>query len=338
MFLHSAIQAQVTPDVYYPFTGNANDAGSHKYNGAVVGATLVPDMNGNPNSAYSFGSNSHISLPPLTYNCPTQFTMSMLVKIQSSGTILYFSDATIDHIGLQITGNSLYLFETNQPAGICGGGAQVTATCPVNTWVQIVIVAGGMGYGSYPLALYINGTKTSTTANVPQGYVIPNLNMCTQNYIGYGFTGMIDEVKFYSGVLTDAQIAQLASSFLAGHISYGYDAAGNRILRVIKFPALKSAPADDFGQDNPKFEEKLGNQQILIYPNPTSGNVTIEIKGGEADVKTSVNLFDLYGKLLVSKTTMDTSIPVDLTGYPSGAYILKISVGDKVSDWKILKE
>jgi hypothetical protein len=64
----------------------------------------------------------------------------MLVKIQSSGTILYFSDASTppNYISLQITGNSLSLFETNQPIGNCGGGATVTATCPTNTWCLVL--------------------------------------------------------------------------------------------------------------------------------------------------------------------------------------------------------
>lgn len=37
---------------YYPFTGNAGDASGHENNGTVNGATLVPDRNGNPNSAF----------------------------------------------------------------------------------------------------------------------------------------------------------------------------------------------------------------------------------------------------------------------------------------------
>jgi len=213
IFLQNAVQAQLTPDVFYPFTGNANDAGRYKYNGTVVGATLTSDMNGNANSAYSFSSSSYISLPPLSYSCPITFTLSMLVKIQSSGTILYFSDASTppNNISLQMSGNSLSLYETNQPLGTCGSSATVTATCPTNTWVNIVIIAGGSGApASYPLALYINGAMVaSTTVNVPQGYVIPNLNMCTKNYIGYGFTGSIDDVKFFPNQLTDAQIAQL---------------------------------------------------------------------------------------------------------------------------------
>ena len=53
---------------YYPFNGNANDAGGNGNNGFVVGATLCPDRFGNTNSAYSFhGVSQYIvfSSPPL---------------------------------------------------------------------------------------------------------------------------------------------------------------------------------------------------------------------------------------------------------------------------------
>jgi hypothetical protein len=115
-----------------------------------------------------------------------------------------------NYISLSISGNSLSLSETIHPAGLCGGGASISATCPTNTWVNIVIVAGGNGGNGIPLALYINGAMVaSTTVNVPQGYVIPNMGICTNNYIGNGFTGSIDEVKYFTGQLTNASLAQL---------------------------------------------------------------------------------------------------------------------------------
>ena len=39
---------------FWPFNGNANDASGNGNNGAVNGATLTTDRNGNANSAYNF--------------------------------------------------------------------------------------------------------------------------------------------------------------------------------------------------------------------------------------------------------------------------------------------
>ena len=64
----------------------------------------------------------------------------------------------------------------------------------------------------------------------------------------------------------------------------------------------------------------------------------MEEAGYEKEINTALYLFDLSGKLLISKKPANSSIPLDLTSYPLGTYILKIMLGDKTSEWKIIKE
>lgn len=45
---------------YYPFNGNANDESDYQNHGEVVGAKLVEDRNGNPDSAYYFSGDEQI--------------------------------------------------------------------------------------------------------------------------------------------------------------------------------------------------------------------------------------------------------------------------------------
>ena len=49
--------ADVSPQAYYPFNGNANDESGDGHNGTVYGATLCPDRFGIADSAYSFDGN-----------------------------------------------------------------------------------------------------------------------------------------------------------------------------------------------------------------------------------------------------------------------------------------
>jgi len=68
---------------YYPFNGNANDAGSNFYNGSVYGAKLITDRNGILKGAYSFnGSGDYIDLGNRTgFNFGYgDFTLSSWVK------------------------------------------------------------------------------------------------------------------------------------------------------------------------------------------------------------------------------------------------------------------
>ena len=56
--------AQPVPVAYYPFSGNANDAGSNTINGVLYGnPSLTTDNSGNANSAYAFdGVDDYINL------------------------------------------------------------------------------------------------------------------------------------------------------------------------------------------------------------------------------------------------------------------------------------
>ncbi|CAD0218681.1 BspA family leucine-rich repeat surface protein [Chryseobacterium sp. JV274] len=54
------------------------------------------------------------------------------------------------------------------------------------------------------------------------------------------------------------------------------------------------------------------------YPNPTTGVITVE-----AAVNENVSLYDINGKLIKNVTFIKGKNTIDLTGYPSGNYLLK---------------
>ncbi|MDF1699526.1 MAG: MopE-related protein, partial [Saprospiraceae bacterium] len=64
---------------------------------------------------------------------------------------------------------------------------------------------------------------------------------------------------------------------------------------------------------------ELDGQKIDIYPNPTTGWVTIEMEKSK-DITHS--LFDLHGRCLVRNKSLNT---IDLSGYENGIYLIKIT-------------
>ncbi len=69
-------------------------------------------------------------------------------------------------------------------------------------------------------------------------------------------------------------------------INFAYDAAGNRVSRTIELPANPSMFGDGGGtaelrEDKNFFTETLAEKQIKIYPNPTRGQLRVEILGYE---------------------------------------------------------
>ncbi|MBI5218326.1 MAG: T9SS type A sorting domain-containing protein [Bacteroidia bacterium] len=151
------------------------------------------------------------------------------------------------------------------------------------------------------------------------------------------------------------------------YVCYGYDASGNRINRTIIIPpnpnGRHSNPADTTHIDTlatalqeqelqPVKETLSGGQTVSIYPNPTKGILVVEItnlQGAVAStvrpcslpagsVSASLQIFDLAGKLYYSKSNLTGREEIDFGDAPAGIYGLKISIDEKYTEWKIIKQ
>ncbi len=67
---------------------------------------------------------------------------------------------------------------------------------------------------------------------------------------------------------------------------------------------------------------ELTIDDVNLYPNPTTGKVTINI-GGKS-VKGSVEVYSILGELMLMQDFDSSTITLDLQGYPVGTYILSL--------------
>ena len=94
---------------------------------------------------------------------------------------------------------------------------------------------------------------------------------------------------------------------------------------------LDLVPAIDDG-----IEENLA-QELLVYPNPTSGVFTIECKNTNLD-NYGFRIYDIFGKLLISNNLTKENNTVDLSSQPAGIYFFQlIEDGKSVFFQKIVK-
>ena len=79
------------------------------------------------------------------------------------------------------------------------------------------------------------------------------------------------------------------------------------------------------------------NQSVLLtaYPNPTTNNLTLDIKDYKNE-KLSYELIDYQGKILISKQISGKQTQVNTESLPSGVYIIKI-LDQKNSNFQIFK-
>jgi hypothetical protein len=137
-------------------------------------------------------------------------------------------------------------------------------------------------------------------------------------------------------------------------ISFEYDITGNRTSRVILFELVKPKSmnvqsdsteiVDDEKDINESsttlepFVDAIGERKVLIYPNPTRGNLKVEFVGGAGSEQPFVLLYSITGTLIYSSRATDKLVLVNLSNQPNGTYILKVLEGSLCTTWKIIKQ
>ena len=123
-------------------------------------------------------------------------------------------------------------------------------------------------------------------------------------------------------------------------INYVYDNAGNRIERhVIILPMSKSEDGAFKKMTEVKpHKDKLQEHNITLFPNPTKGQLLVEITHLDKVKKSSIEVYSLEGVSIFHQDNIRDQTQIDLSDYPAGTYILKINLGDNQSVWKIVRE
>ena len=131
--------------------------------------------------------------------------------------------------------------------------------------------------------------------------------------------------------------ASLCGSAFADRINNVYDSAGNRLTseKVIIFTRGSvngSVPEEKMYQDS------LASTRITIYPNPTEGDLRIDIAGVTDFESSGLILYDMAGKVVCNITELSESNELDITSYANGMYIMVIKIKEESTTWKIVKK
>ena len=89
------------------------------------------------------------------------------------------------------------------------------------------------------------------------------------------------------------------------------------------------------GEDFVRFTSMLVNEldaSVNLYPNPTSGLLTIE-----AENMTTVSIYNLVGQCLMESSAKDGAVSVDLNSLQSGVYMVKVSTSTGSVMQKVIK-
>ncbi|MCK9562084.1 MAG: T9SS type A sorting domain-containing protein [Bacteroidales bacterium] len=135
-------------------------------------------------------------------------------------------------------------------------------------------------------------------------------------------------------------------------IRYDYDMAGNMVVRSVitlksgvfekqtteKQP-INEAELDILEKTEYQNEEVfVGENKVIVYPNPTKGKLKIEVQNISDYSIVEVVVYSSSGKIIHKSYFSDFYEIVDLSANPRGVYFMQITIGNKKREWKIILE
>ena len=145
-------------------------------------------------------------------------------------------------------------------------------------------------------------------------------------------------MKVYALILTLLSIVAMESNAQTRSVQFTYDSAGNRTGRAI---VLASAPKSrGIVADSVKTEvytDIFAEFQLQVYPNPTHGELKIELHGLPDGEIYHLLIVSTSGKVIIDRHTSDNPTIADLTKCPAGIYVMRIQYKDYTKDFKIIR-
>ena len=127
-------------------------------------------------------------------------------------------------------------------------------------------------------------------------------------------------------------------SYAQDRIAYSYDAAGNRVKReIVMLNSKAMAKQQIFSQEEQSLSEVVNDKSIKISANATSGILTISIPNLKSTDRCSLKIYSAKGMLILNEDIRTSSLDFDLSNHPAGIYLLRVSVNNTPTTWKITK-
>lgn len=135
-------------------------------------------------------------------------------------------------------------------------------------------------------------------------------------------------------------IAMMTASAMYGlaqtSVEFQYDANGNRILRQIVIGGNKEGLSKN--TSDATTTDSFESLSIALYPNPTEGRFAITLDGEKPDVMLYATLTTYTGSIIYDKRIVKGREDFDLTSYPKGVYLLRLTIDSESHVWKVIKK
>ena len=133
-------------------------------------------------------------------------------------------------------------------------------------------------------------------------------------------------------------IIVIESSSQTRNVQFTYDDAGNRIGRAIVLAqAPKSKRLENDSIKAEIYTDTFAGYQLHVYPNPTEGELKIELNGLPDGEIYHLIITNASGIVIVNRRTSENPTVADLTECPAGIYIMRLKYKNHTKDFKIIR-
>ncbi|XZF13473.1 LamG-like jellyroll fold domain-containing protein [Chitinophagaceae bacterium MMS25-I14] len=323
---------------HWDFNGTPNDVTGNGHNATFSDITFGNGYSGTNTAVYFKGYDSatldypYISVPYSSDINTPYMSVCMLVKptafynglCQGNRLFSRGNESVNGNYYLELCDNSYdyscytyspdnFVFQlglTNNPSPN-NSDNYYTPTTVLNNWYCVTMTYDG----SYS-RVYVDGAlkdsipRVYTLNNITDGIVMGrNFYDNTHGTYPYPFTGYIDDIRLYGRALSSQEAATYCDS---AKMSNGGESGNTAVVNIAPLP------------------------QILIYPNPATDKVNIQLP--ESNNQAEYELQNAMGQLLASGSVSRTQNSISLSNYPAGIYLLKLEINGSIVVRKILKQ
>jgi hypothetical protein len=160
-------------------------------------------------------------------------------------------------------------------------------------------------------------------------FMVSSVKVWRKNYFGPNIR------QFHSNWLSFSSMADSGDASITDTVSMNTDYTRKVTVTVLGIGVTSKKITMTQTVTKTAIKEYSDNFNISVYPNPTKGRFTLSLSNEPAQ-NAIVNIYNLQGKLLISKIYRNTSIStIDLSSHPKGIYLAKIWIDGILYNQKI---
>lgn len=119
-------------------------------------------------------------------------------------------------------------------------------------------------------------------------------------------------------------------------IQYTYSPSGNRTIREYSANPFRVGNRDST-ESAKEFRDIVMKEGISVFPNPTTGKLTLTLNHFDESEKNSVTLIDTKGGELLSQPVTQRTTEMDLSHLKIGVYYFRVIKNGQELYYKIVK-